>query len=150
MGSLHGLKCKSLLFIIPQILLLEKKEVYLLSPFLSDFKIFPPKNSFSQNNNFWNFLFEVKKSNNFDLKIITRPESEKFLKKYFDLYNENLNEVIIFKDNFHTKAIITSNFVYTGSANLTYNGFYVNEESCQLGLTEDNKELVDYLLRSEV
>ncbi|MGC8981809.1 MAG: phospholipase D-like domain-containing protein [Minisyncoccia bacterium] len=135
--------------IIPEILLIEDKEVTVISPFISNFPLIIPKNHYNYKNKFLDFLFELVKRNNIKLKIYTSNdigtlnEVKNKLKEYFD----EPQKYLVVKENLHEKALITSTYIYLGSANFTYNGFYVNLEQCQIGLIKDNEKLVNEILR---
>ena len=117
---LYGLSCNSLPFMLAQIILLEQREITVISPYLTDFPINIPNNKYVQLNSFLNFLFEISKVRMLKLLIKTRKDSYTGIERNFAEYLSNKNVTLKIEDNLHKKAVITSTFFYMGSANLTY------------------------------
>lgn len=143
---LYGLNCNSLPFMLAQIILLEQKEITVISPYLTDFPIIIPKNKYIQSGSFLNFLFEISEIRSLKLMIKTRKDSFINIEKNFSKYLKNNKFIIKTDDNLHKKAVITSKFFYIGSANITYSGMNLNNEQCSIGIRTQNESLVSDLL----
>ncbi len=143
---LYGLSCNSLPFMLAQIILLEQREITVISPYLTDFPINIPNNKYVQLNSFLNFLFEISKVRMLKLLIKTRKDSYTGIERNFAEYLSNKNITLKIEDNLHKKAVITSTFFYMGSANLTYSGMNLNNEQCSIGIRAYNASLINDLL----
>ena len=143
---LYGLSCNSLPFMLAQIILLEQREITVISPYLTDFPINIPNNKYVQLNSFLNFLFEISKVRMLKLLIKTRKDSYTGIERNFAEYLSNKNVTLKIEDNLHKKAVITSTFFYMGSANLTYSGMNLNNEQCSIGIRAYNASLINDLL----
>ncbi len=143
---LYGLNCNSLPFMLAQIILLEQREITVISPYLTDFPINIPNNKYVQLSSFLNFLFEISKVRMLKLLIKTRKDSYTGIERNFAEYLSNENVTLKIEDNLHKKAVITSTFFYMGSANLTYSGMNLNSEQCSIGIRAYNASLINDLL----
>lgn len=143
---LYGLNCNSLPFMLAQIILLEQREITVISPYVTDFPVNIPNNKYIQMGSFLNFLFEISKIRMLKLLIKTRKDSYTNIERNFSEYLSKNNVTLRVEDNLHKKAVITSTFFYIGSANLTYSGMNLNNEQCSIGIRAYNKSLISDLL----
>ena len=137
-----GKKVRDLLTSFFGVLLLSgssEKTIYLISPWLSDFRLLDNtfgqyRGLFRQNSNlgenryilFSQVLIEV--SSNIPIRIITWPDeiSKAFIKIFFDAENIHIKLEELQVD--HQKGLLTPLFYFEGSMNFTYSGVYKNNE----------------------
>jgi hypothetical protein len=72
-----------------------------------------------------NFFSKSKK-----IKVIVSLTEEKYTQIFLNNLTENVNVQKV--ENLHAKLIVTDNFVYLGSANITKTGTSINKEICKL------------------
>lgn len=123
-------------------LMAPSREVWLVSPWISDFILLDNRNGrFDAINSQWqrreirlvDYALQVM-TNGTRIIVVTRPDShnQTFLNRLTERANEaGLDDHIeVLKlERLHTKGILTKNSLLLGSMNLTYNGLEINDES---------------------
>lgn len=123
-------------------LLAPSQEVWLVSPWISDFVLLDNRTGrFDAINPQWqrreirlvDYAQQVM-TNGTRIILVTRPDShnQTFLHRLTDRVNEaglGENIEVLQLDRLHTKGILTKRSLLLGSMNLTYNGLEINDES---------------------
>jgi hypothetical protein len=140
-----------------------KRPMYLISPWLSDFKLldnafgqfkdlFRYQNNFAENRHilFSETLIEV--SDRLPVRIITWPDtkSRAFAAKFDKQRRVQVKFEKAQKD--HQKGLLSELFYFEGSMNFTYSGLYVNREkiTCNASLDpEGNRKINEAYLEFE-
>ncbi|MGN0451639.1 MAG: phospholipase D-like domain-containing protein [Acutalibacteraceae bacterium] len=103
------------------------------------FLLFTDANDFQELTNNFKRWFSIVASSVYLFLIILAILSSKinYQKDHYYIYHQKLNRVKIFKSGSKSKQIIHSKIyviddvtAYIGSLNFTYNGFYLNKETC--------------------
>lgn len=130
-------------------LLAPSKEVWLVSPWVSDFVLLDNRSGrFDAVNPQWQRR-EIRlvdyaqqlMTNGTRLVVVTRPDShnETFLNRLVDRTRETgLDDLLELhsRDRLHTKGILGEGGLLLGSMNLTYNGLVLNDESVYYEISE--------------
>lgn len=144
----YGLSSSSLPYYLAAFMATERREVTIISPFISQFYIPPLDPRFqlygdSETSFFGaiSFLPTIGvRINIFTTEGYVARITEKLRPLPEKVYIKIVPEL-------HEKFFITSDFFYKGSANLTYNGLYENIENCEIGLVEMNERYVRGILQ---
>lgn len=161
-----GKKVRDLLSSFFSILLLDgesKRPMYLISPWLSDFKLFD--NAFGQYKDLFRYqtdfaekphiLFSetlIEISDRLPIRIITWPDekSRVFASNFDKVINIRIKFEKAMKD--HQKGLLSDLFYFEGSMNFTYSGVYKNKEkiTCNASYTtEGNRKINEAYLEFE-
>ena len=148
-----GKKVRDLLTSFFGILLLggtSQRTIYLISPWLSDFKLldnafgqfkdlFIYQTNFAENPYilFTETLIEV--SNRLPIRIITWPDEKS--KVFVSNFDKENNIQVKFEDaqKDHQKGLLTDLFYFEGSMNFTYSGIYRNNEKITCNAASDSE-----------
>ncbi len=110
-------------------LLSSENNIIIVSPWITEFKVHFPINSVGISemtlSNALNYFSKSKK-----IKVIVSLTEEKYTQIFLNNLTENVNVQKV--ENLHAKLIVTDNFVYLGSANITKTGTSINKEICKL------------------
>ena len=120
--------CENLSYILGFLFLFED-DVILVSPWITDFLVIFPLNGYKINelslSESINFFSSKKR-----ISLILSKEIDKSTEIFLRRINKK-NVRIKKVENLHAKLIVTSNFIYFGSANITYSGTRKNIEICK-------------------
>jgi len=145
----YGFNCRYFGSILVQMILLEENHIIIMSPYISNFDVEIPKNPYSKEKKFLDFLFEYSQKNKLKLSIYTIESTVNSIKQICEKYFDNCDNIFHIKNNIHKKCVITSELFYQGSANLTFSGTNINLELCQIGIIKENDKYVEKLLLEE-
>jgi hypothetical protein len=110
--------------------LLYERNIIIVSPWITDFDIVFPINSANLTEMPLSVAINTF-SNTRNISLILSTEEEKFTQRFLSkITNEKTK--IRKVENLHAKLILTDNFVYLGSANITKAGTSINVEICKL------------------
>lgn len=143
----YGLKSKSLAFFLAEFMAIETSQVFIISPFISQFPIPPIDLEFKlgqeQFTSFFGAISMLQKRG-IKIEIFT---TDGYVSRIIDaIGKESKNISIKIINKLHEKFFITSNYFYKGSANLTYSGLNANLENCEIGLVGENKEYLKRII----
>lgn len=124
--------------------LLRSDEIRIVSPWLSNVEIRLPVNDrFDQRN--LQLVTILSKLTEKDIQFIIRTgeQHNEYIKNHLP------NHIVVHEiDDLHAKAVVSDEFVYMGSANITRNGLTLNRELCEV--VENNHESAQAYLQANL